>query len=216
MSQYPHPFGYGQYYSHQPPQPYNFQNAASYPPTGYDQPYSASTADWNRGASQASFDYNANRIPGLGLGAQDANQSNPAHSAMPWSQPHFFQPPAPHVPPPQSYSAGSIIPQQAQSNRTTRDSRGSPKAQKQPASVPSYPTTNIEMEEGELSEGQFEDLYEPREPVTEVAKPTSRSLPTTSQSQPPSPADTPDGGFYGSDEDEAQGPSKGNEGTVLD
>lgn len=74
------------------------------------------------------------------------------------------------------------------------------------------------MEEGELSEGQFEDLYEPREyvpdaPAQSASKPLP--LPITDPSQPASAADTPDGGFYGTDEDDGGKVSKGNEGTIF-
>lgn len=62
--------------------------------------------------------------------------------------------------------------------------------------------TSNEMEEGELSEGQFEDLYEPRAPVVQskdkaVAAPIA---PAADQSQPGSTVDTPNAGFY-TDED---------------
>lgn len=71
------------------------------------------------------------------------------------------------------------------------------------------------MEEGELSEGQFEDLYEPREedpvaPAQTVSKPLP--FPVGDFSQPASAADTPDGGFYGSDDDGGDKEAKGNEG----
>jgi hypothetical protein len=74
------------------------------------------------------------------------------------------------------------------------------------------------MEEGELSEGQFEDLYEPREeesdaPAQTVSKPLP--FPVGDLSQPASAADTPDGGFYGSDDDGGDKESRGNEGTGL-
>jgi hypothetical protein len=74
------------------------------------------------------------------------------------------------------------------------------------------------MEEGELSEGQFEDLYEPREdapqaPQQPVSKPLP--LPIGDLSQPASAADTPDGGFYGTDEDEGEKNARGNEGVCF-
>jgi hypothetical protein len=62
--------------------------------------------------------------------------------------------------------------------------------------------TSNEMEEGELSEGQFEDLYEPRESVVQskdkaVAAPIA---PAADRSQPGSTVETPNAGFY-TDED---------------
>jgi hypothetical protein len=65
-----------------------------------------------------------------------------------------------------------------------------------------------------LSEGQFEDLYEPRESDKDAAKPVSKLMPVTNPSQPTSAADTPDGGFYGSDEGEGGNAPRDNEGMV--
>lgn len=78
------------------------------------------------------------------------------------------------------------------------------------------------MEEGELSEGQFEDLYgesrESSQPVTgaNTAPPasTNASVPnviaSTATSQPTSAVDTPEGGFYEIDEDEGEVASVGH------
>lgn len=64
-----------------------------------------------------------------------------------------------------------------------------------------------EMEEGELSEGQFEDLYEPREPVAIEPKAKTTAPPTAPAADRNLPgstfdsaADTPDGGFYTEDD----------------
>ncbi|GAB1311604.1 Putative zinc-finger domain-containing protein [Madurella fahalii] len=195
MSQYPPPYGYGQYHGQHPPPSYGYPNAPNYPAPSYTAPYSASTPDIYRDASQASFDYNASHIPGLGIGAPVPGGAS-----------------APHIPPRQAFAAGALDPQYSQPDRTTSGPRGSTKAPSQPAPPSSRRTVNADIEEGELSEGQFEDLYEPREPVADVIKLGSKPLPVGHQSQPTSAADTPDGGFYGSDEDEGEGASKGNEG----
>jgi len=64
-------------------------------------------------------------------------------------------------------------------------------------------TSNDDIEEGELSEGQFEDLYEPREPYQHETTQQSTKQPQSSNvSQPESAADTPEAGFYGNDEDD--------------
>jgi hypothetical protein len=73
----------------------------------------------------------------------------------------------------------------------------------------------VELEEGELSEGQFEDLYEPREYASEAPQQVATKalpLPVGEPSQPATAADTPDGGFYGSDEEDVGRDSRGNEG----
>lgn len=76
------------------------------------------------------------------------------------------------------------------------------------------------MEEGELSEGQFEDLYEPREYIPPTARPPISSAPAAAASiadlsQPASAADTPDGGFYGSDEESGDKALNGEQGMSL-
>jgi hypothetical protein len=67
------------------------------------------------------------------------------------------------------------------------------------------PVPNDDIEEGELSEGQFEDLYEPREAIepNKAQRDHSKHLPTTvDPSQPTSAVATPEAGFYGNDDDE--------------
>lgn len=64
-----------------------------------------------------------------------------------------------------------------------------------------------EMEEGELSEGQFEDLYKP---VDSSGKSKDATVPPNvpaipNQSQPASTVDTPSGGFYTNEEDASDG-----------
>lgn len=214
MSQYPPPYGYGQYHGQHPPQPYGYQNAPIYPAPSYNAPpYSASAPDIYRDASQASFDYNANHIPGLGTPVPSGGQYRLDAGLRDWTQPHLLPTSAPHVPSPHAYAAGALNPQFSPSDRTTGGPCGSTKTSHKPVSPPSRQAANTDIEEGELSEGQFEDLYEPREPVVDVEKLASKPLPAGNQSQPPSVADTPDGGFYGSDEDEGEGASRGNEGT---
>lgn len=72
-----------------------------------------------------------------------------------------------------------------------------------PAPHPSSAATQSseEMEEGELSEGQFEDLYEPVDSSAKskdtIVAPNVPSLPN--ESQPTSAVDTPSGGFYTND-----------------
>ncbi|KXX80075.1 Protein red1 [Madurella mycetomatis] len=215
MSQYPPPYGYGQYHGQHPPQPCGYQNAPNYPAPSYNAPpYNASAPDIYRDASQASFDYNASHIPGLGIGApvSGGGQYGLDAGPIPWTQPHLFPASTSQVPSPHAFASGALNPQFSPSDRTTSGPRGGTKTPHKPVPPPSRQAANTDIEEGELSEGQFEDLYEPREPVVDVAKLVPKPLPTGNQSQPTSAADTPDGGFYGSDEDEGEGASRGNEG----
>ncbi|KAK0655567.1 hypothetical protein B0T16DRAFT_14252 [Cercophora newfieldiana] len=211
MSQYTYPpYGYGQYSGPPPPsqqqqQPYGYEAATQYPPPGYHQPYDPRGAEIHRAASQNSLNYNANQIPGLGIGPPPVAA---AFGAVPdqgaWSQPPPFTTTVPGlVPPPQPSPMGLLggpphptdywstpgAPHVTQSLPTV------PQAS-QTQSQPQPPSSN-DIEEGELSDGQFEDLYEPRE----IAKPQ----PTADQ--PASPVDTPEAGFYGNDDDDGAIPA---------
>ncbi|KAK4041990.1 hypothetical protein C8A01DRAFT_14356 [Parachaetomium inaequale] len=215
MSQYPHPYGYGQYHGQYPPQQYPYQNVPGYPAPGHNIPYNPSAAPIHRDASQAAYDLNATYIPGLGMGgtAPVETQYNFAPGVTSWTQPPGFPASTPSVPPLPTYGATPFNPHMSQP--ATNGSRTAAQSLSQPAPTAPRPTTDVEMEEGELSEGQFEDLYEPREdaphaPPPPVSKPLP--LPIGDLSQPASAADTPDGGFYGTDEDEGEKAARGNEG----
>jgi hypothetical protein len=221
MSQYPHPYGYGQYHGqyHGPPapQPYAYQNLPGYPASGHNTPYNPA-AQINRDASQAAYDLNAIHIPGLGVGGATpaGTPLNLAPGVAAWTQPPAFPTSTPNIPPPQSYDTSSVNLQRPPPGLPSGPRNGAPpSSQLTPAAT--HPIADVEMEEGELSEGQFEDLYEPREyvpvaPVQSGSKPLP--LPIADPSQPASAADTPDGGFYGTDEDDGGKTSRGNEGTI--
>lgn len=218
MSQYPYPYGYGQYYGQPPPPPYAYQNAPSYAAPGHNDPYNPFAAQIHRDASQAAFSSNATHIPGLGIGgtAPGATQPNFAPNVAGWGQGFGFPAPAPSAPQPQTSGANSFDSQPSQSSLPTGGPRKDAKSLTHPAPPPAIPATDVDMEEGELSEGQFEDLYEPRENVPDAPTQTRLKVTATGDpSQPTSAADTPDGGFYGSDEEDGGKETKGNEGMCL-
>lgn len=219
MSQYPHQYGYGQYHGQPPPQPYAYQNIPSYPVSGHNTPYNPAAAQINRDVSQSAYDLNAIHIPGLGVGgaAPAGTPPNLAPGVAAWTHPPAFPTSAPNIPPPQRYDTASINSQRPHPGVPSGPKNGAPHS-REPAPAATHPAADVEMEEGELSEGQFEDLYEPREyvpdaPAQSASKPLP--LPITDPSQPASAADTPDGGFYGTDEDDGGKVSKGNEGTIF-
>jgi hypothetical protein len=220
MSQYPYPFGYGQYYGqYAPPPPYAYSNIPGYHPPTQSTPHNPSATQANRDASQAAYDSNAIHIPGLGIGgtAPFGTPDHLAYNVAAWTQPPSFPGPvpAPNVPPQQAHAASDLKPQPSQPDITSA-SRNTAQPASQPAPPANRPTADVELEEGELSEGQFEDLYEPREYAPEAPKEVASKplpLPVAEPSQPASAADTPDGGFYGSDEDDVGKDSRGNEGT---
>ncbi|KAK4189769.1 protein red1 [Podospora australis] len=234
MSHYPFQWPYGQYQAHghippppppppppQPQQQFGYQQPESYsaappPPHVYNPPYGAAAAaiDANRHTAQGSFHYNAAQIPGLGA-ATSPPSGNPYHvGSVPsaWAQqPHYSGSVANfHVPPPHAIPPFTTQQPQHQHANGRANAHVQTRA---PAPIENTVTASIEMEEGELSEGQFEDLYEPRQesrPST-AAKPTPKTLVSSANaSQPTSAADTPDAGFYADEEDETT--SKSDQG----
>ncbi|KAL2015223.1 hypothetical protein VTK56DRAFT_6052 [Thermocarpiscus australiensis] len=218
MSQYPHSYGYGQYYGQHPPQPYAYQGVSGYPAPPYNPPFNSPSAHVNRGISQASFNYNATHIPGLGIpGAAPAGGPyNLASGPNPWAQQHISSTSA-STAPSQHVSTGTAFnaprSDSSQPGPTVSDQSTDANASKHPAPVASRSAANSDMEEGELSEGQFEDLYEPRESIPDAAaRPVSKPPPIADPSQPTSAAETPDAGFYATDEEGGSKGSKDNAG----
>ena len=215
MSQYPHPYGYGQYHGQYPPQPYAYQNVPSNSAPGHEDSYNPFALQIHHDASQAAFGLNGASIPGLGIGGMAATGIPPgfAPSAAAWGQQPGVPTPGPNVAP-QGYGANPLESQHPQPGVVPGVSNNRAKPVASSAPSPPHLAADIEMEEGELSEGQFEDLYEPREYVPSAPlQPVSKVTATGDPSQPPSAADTPDGGFYGTDEDDAGKNLAGVEGT---
>ncbi|KAL2183071.1 hypothetical protein L209DRAFT_767256 [Thermothelomyces heterothallicus CBS 203.75] len=214
MSQYPPPYGYGQYHGQPPPQAYAYPNVPGYPASAAI-PYNPSMTPSHRDASQAAYGMNVTHIPGLGMGgaAPVDTYGTFASGAASWNQPNG--PPAlTSNAPPQTHCANPFNfdgPQPSPSGA----SRSAVPPSTQPAQGHPRPSAAVEMEEGELSEGQFEDLYEPREDASDApAQPIDKPapLPAAESSQPASTADTLDGGFYGTDEDDGGKDPRGPEG----
>ncbi|RWA13528.1 hypothetical protein EKO27_g1603 [Xylaria grammica] len=143
------PHGYAQYMGHYAP-PSSFPpmsgSSSTQPPYYYPASQAGAVPLVNYAMSQSAYDHNANRIPGLGLGG---TQIAPTAS---------FPPSAPQ-------------PWPAQGHNPQMNSYFHQSQQRPPASLPQqshlpYPPTQSQppnnLEEGELSEGEFEDLYEPK------------------------------------------------------
>ncbi|KAI1275457.1 hypothetical protein F5Y07DRAFT_370095 [Xylaria sp. FL0933] len=169
--------GYGQYIGHYPsnvpllPQMTglsNTQPSYAYPPPSAGAMPSASYA-----ASQSAYTQNSNSIPGLGLGGTQ-------------------------MPPTTSFSSGGSLPWPAQGRKPQTNSFFQTQ-RPPPAAIPQQPRplyqqSHNPLEEGELSEGEFEDLYEPR------GLPDAQGAPqVTPQNQPTRPPDNLDsrGGSVG-------------------
>ncbi|KAI0803588.1 hypothetical protein GGR55DRAFT_662246 [Xylaria sp. FL0064] len=169
--------GYGQYIGHYP------SNVPLFPPmTGlsstqpsyaYPPPLTGAVPSASYAASQSAYSQNSNSIPGLGLGGTQ-------------------------MPPSTSFSSGGSLPWPAQGHNSQTNNffqaqRPSPAAiQQQPR--PLYQQPHNPLEEGEPSEGEFEDLYEPRGLVDVQGAPQ-----VAPQNQPTRPPDNLDsrGGSVG-------------------
>ncbi|RKU45427.1 hypothetical protein DL546_006438 [Coniochaeta pulveracea] len=202
--------------------------------------------------NQQSMPPSAPGIPGLGIAGPPASVSPyhpppPPTAASPWGQSAYHtQPPtfaagapgAP-LPVPQATPQQYVPPPKPVSLPT----QARPQTVQHPTSLPPNPArtgkavsntnnmpaqTTDDIEEGELSEGQFEDLYEPLPPVAQsknkpAVAPTrpvvDRSLPDSAgDSAGDSAADTPDAGFYTEDDGDDKGrsePAKGANGQKV-
>ncbi|KAI8948700.1 hypothetical protein F4801DRAFT_581221 [Xylaria longipes] len=142
-----HPRGYGQHFGHYPP-PASFPlppaSSGAQSSYYYPQPQAAPMLPANYATSQIAYSHNSTRIPGLGLGGGPVapTPSFPPSAAQQW-------PAQGHHPQTNSYPLSQ---------------------QQPPASLPQKPPVPYQqphnaLEEGELSEGEFEDLYEPKAPT---------------------------------------------------
>ncbi|AEO65647.1 uncharacterized protein THITE_2112807 [Thermothielavioides terrestris NRRL 8126] len=216
MSQYPHGYGYGQYRGQHAQQPFGYQTMPGYPAPGHNDLFAASTPQNHRELSQSAYNLNATHIPGLGIGgaAPAGTYNNFSSGIAAWGPPPGFSASASNLPP-RPYGTTSSEPPAPQSRVVTSSSNTNAALANQPAPGPTRRSADvqIEAEEGELSEGQFEDLYEPRDEVPDAsAQSVSKPQPAMDPSRPASVADTPDGGFYGTDEDDGAKDSRGKEG----
>ncbi|KAK1833218.1 protein red1 [Podospora conica] len=200
MSQYP--YGYGQQQGAPSTIPYGFQ-APPHPAQSYNPSDQHASTSVNRNISNSAFDYNASNIPGLGIAS-----SPPAASPyVPLWVSSAAQAPPQH---PRPFATGaSSAPSQGGAYGSSRPHAPGPPSQ--PAALQTQTTYN-DVEEGELSEGQFEDLYEPRDIVEPqpASKPITKPSSAVSLSGSNSAVDTPEAGFYGNDDDDGGVPPPGN------
>lgn len=232
MSQYPH--GYGQYTGHPPQYPYPYQPPQSYPPPGlmtpypppvYSTPAEPQASGAHYGMAQNAFNANASNIPGLGIVGTPNSGSpyNAAGMAPPgWDQSYTSS----------SISAGApgttAIPPAPPTTSFHQQPQTTFPPLQHPAPTSSRLPNPIElqnqsnsggidedddMEEGELSEGQFADLYEPRDSDSRGMKaaPMRKNPSNNDPSRGASVADTPEAGFY-TTEDEGATTAKTKDG----
>ncbi|CAM1502126.1 Fc.00g041100.m01.CDS01 [Cosmosporella sp. VM-42] len=151
MSQ--HGYGHGPPQGYQPPQPYTYHPHQSYALPAYT-PNEVVNSDPGQGTlAQQSYDYNRNAIPGLGLGFSS--------NGMVWQQ-------EAHTSPGLLQELPSPAPTQQAINQESNMDDDSMALQGKPVYIISGDEA---MEEGELSEGELEDIYEPREKDDSADKP---------------------------------------------
>ncbi|KAI6254706.1 hypothetical protein MCOR19_008788 [Pyricularia oryzae] len=139
-------------------------------PTSYHNTSSEPSSSASYLTSQNSFGYNSTQIPGLGFGGPSASASN-----GPTPQPHQQS----WIPPPQP--PANYQQQVSNAPATTLESA---KTSFQPDLLPKPPVQNTQegMEEGELSDADFDDLYDPQ--PDDVAQPQPSTV-----NQKPRPVD---------------------------
>ncbi|TLD07706.1 hypothetical protein PgNI_10292 [Pyricularia grisea] len=140
--------------------------------TPYHNTPSEQTSSTSYLTSQNSFGYNSTQIPGLGFGGPLASASN-----GPTPQPHQQS----WIPPPPPPAKANYQQQISTSSATTLQPA---ETSSQPSPLPKPPVQNTQevMEEGELSDADFDDLYDPQpDDVTQAQ--------TSSVNQKPRPVD---------------------------
>jgi hypothetical protein len=217
MSQYPHG-GYGQQpvgYAPQYPYPYAYQAPGTYPPPVYGSPTQPREAAGLYATAQNAFNQNASRIPGLGIAAtpKSASPYNPAGASATWDQIQTpsFPAGAPGSAPQPPVGPRAFFAQGSRENFPSAQ-QPAPSSTQLPDPDELQKRSSDDMEEGELSEGQFEDLYEPREPASRSVNlvPPHKDASNTDLSRGASVVDTPEAGFYATEEEEVATARAGN------
>ncbi|KAI1089513.1 hypothetical protein F5B19DRAFT_373040 [Rostrohypoxylon terebratum] len=164
------PYEYGFYPSQQGQQPHSQTHPPfpqSFDPQSHanQQPSHASLG--NYATVNSSYQYNASSIPGLGMGSFQPSTYG-FNSSTPWN------------------TQAQSIPNQTLSAQPPDGTRTVSPKQDELAVSSQVQTGSHSLEEGELSEGEFEDLYEPKDTV-------DAPVPTSSYPRQPNVTENPNG-----------------------
>lgn len=239
MSHYPYGYGFqGQQPPQQqyPYQPYGAYPAPGYgaqpPPTQQQHPHQhppPATPDYYA-ATQSAYDYNANNIPGLGTPIaapqfpvpfggqwdQGAYRPSTTPAAYPAYNASSFVP-IPPAPPSQPNSQARMpAPQEPQPKPHYRSDSSRPQSKTQPKEEQlkeqsRQPLKDVDsQDEGEISDGQFDDLYEDVYDQPVVPPKTKTVSPVSSEDHTGSSTDQA-ANFYDTEMDEVSASNGHNE-----
>ncbi|KAK7984055.1 Protein kinase gsk3 [Apiospora arundinis] len=207
------PYAYGQYPGQQSQQNYPYMPNTNQPPGlsygAMPQVPNHAFITGHFAATNNSFEQNSSRIPGLGMGggfpSSVAAPTYPVANDALWRPGNVTIPKGPHVP-------TDLRPQKASQQQS--DLQASVSADATQFDGHSAQTTGNQevLEEGELSEGEFEDLYEPRHSTSALnAKSAQASRPpSTAIDNQGSAGDADESSIYdtGSKDDEEYSPGE--------
>ncbi|KAK8104089.1 uncharacterized protein PG998_011122 [Apiospora kogelbergensis] len=175
------PYAYGQYTGQQSQQNFQYIPNANQPPGlsygAMPQAPNPAFITGNFAATNNSFEQNSSRIPGLGMGggfpSSVAAPAYPTSNDTLWRPGDVTIPKAPNVP-------NDFRPQKASKQQPNFQAPVSADASQSGARSAQTAGNSEVLEEGELSEGEFEDLYEPGHSTHAVnAKPAQASRPSS-------------------------------------
>ncbi|KAI9163220.1 Protein red1 [Paramyrothecium foliicola] len=161
-----HGYGYGAPYGYPPGiTPANDLGAGQLPAYGPAVNNESNTVNYEENTKQT-FEFNRNVIPGLGLNFSSNSALNSTIASSSATQP------------PKPYPSTSHLPPDPKDQDRSDTSNGNHTA----LLDATFPTNPV-LEEGELSDGEMEDFYEPREPDSEGLSPYDPSQPFSSHVQ---------------------------------
>ncbi|KAK2780526.1 hypothetical protein CKAH01_00470 [Colletotrichum kahawae] len=177
-----YPYGYSPYPGQPPPQPYAYPTAPPFPAQPYPPPAPTNAFD-TQPHFRDTYDHSQHMIPGLGYGqptqafgwqqpiqppqapeAASPAQAPPQYQLQQQQQQQWPSRDEPKLIPAAQYYRPKSVTMEASKARALASTRGAP----QPAPKQSHNSTNS-TEEGELSEGEFDDVYEPADTIMDTS-----------------------------------------------
>ncbi|KAI1378944.1 hypothetical protein F4677DRAFT_410119 [Hypoxylon crocopeplum] len=194
-----HPYGYSPYPGQQPrSQPQSHQSQIHAPfsqsspssvnlqPSHYGSFQQPNPTPGNYATLNNSYQYNTNNIPGLGMSNSIPPVSYRPDTHVAWHP----QPPA------AQHHLLSTQTQEKTPAATSKQGNTNPSAMETQGARPSQPQVEYTLEEGELSEGEFDDLYEPDDSIESAAPVPPSQPPSTVENRNGSVGDADGSSIY--------------------